>query len=301
MFNATFIEIAQFAMSVFAQRVLLLQGFSTRFVEEFTGSSQLDVPLVSAGAEPTDKGDKDFDDATIIDETNHGTVSVLIDQHKVNGIAFSMEDLRGVSKGYINEVLKAKIALKMNGMADTVLQYVFGKVVAASFPGEFIVDPAAYTQKTVAIHAAELRELNFPLPGTIGILGKEYYTALISDPTVSNGVQAGLISFTNNGATMTNKDALPLSQARLPAGISGFYAARDALAVGMQPQITLPDGMSLPPGVELETIVDPDSGVVMNAYKWFNPNSGKWIINFICNFGAKACNPAALQRLKIPA
>ncbi len=130
--------------------------------------------------------------------------------------------------------------------------------------------------------------VNFPtLTGGTGLTAATNYYYVVSVPTSKK-----LTVSSSRGGTKVNVtvDATDGTIKRAE-NIIGFFGAREAIAIktGLPTDsVEAAQALGIPVPVSAETITDPDSGLSMVAYKWFEPGVMDAYVTLACLYGATA-------------
>lgn len=295
-----FTNIAQSSMAVLSKRLMPLNIFTTDLSPEMQQGNAVTTRIVPASATPVDRSAIAWNDATIVGDITTTSVTCTLDQDMATGYQVTDDEVILEKQGVIAGVKSRVAELKVNALADQMLTYVYGKILAASFTNTALTagDAVAFDYDNVVDHMTTLTSAHFPIDQTAYVLNPSYIGALLKDARVSNMDSSGLPAIAQGAGALKSLAGMPLYQAvTLPSNsqnLVGFACQPDAIAVAMR---TKPVSQA-PVGTEfVEVVTDPQTGASMTMYAFRDSTKRAWNITFNCWYGAVKANQAKLYRI----
>lgn len=153
---------------------------------------------------------------------------------------------------------------------------------AAAVTGE--ADDETFTQAAHGYAVGDRVYLTVTTGGT-GLTSGYYFVKTV--PTANTFT----LSTTVGGATAAFSADLTAGTCGLAENITGFFATREAIAIKTALPIDSLEyaaQLGIPVPASSEIVFDPDSGLSMLAYKWFEPGTMNAYITLTCLYGAVA-------------
>lgn len=301
-FDMAFTNIARRGISTFAQPVINLGVFSTDFSDEIQNGTTVETRVVPASGEPVNSS-VGYDHATVAAGETMAKKSIILTEEKVVGFDITDDEILKNSGEGLTDAMARIIDLKVNKLAYNLVQFAYGKILAASYTNSITVgDKAAFDSDDVVDIATALKETyNFPIHMTNMVLNSGYAGALAKDPAVKSMEKSGLPVLTGGVPAIARLSGMAIYEGvGLPhnsQNLVGFACTPDAMAVAMRGKpASAFEGTAVPERIEV--MKDPASGIVLTAYAFRISGLRKWRYTFEYWAGALATYTGSLVRLK---
>jgi hypothetical protein len=298
----SFVNIAQRGLAVFNKRLLGLNIFTRDFSGDVLQGTQVSTRIVPASSAPVAKGTLAYNDATIIPGETTTEVKVTLNRRYVSGFELTDDEMIQIGAGVMADTRDKVIEKKVNACADELLTYVFGLIVAASYPTALsAVAAAALDNDDVIDWRTALVKAHFPIPDTALVLNPDFIGALLKDVKISNLSASGLSAVVDGAGAIVRLGGMALHEAATlgtnSEKLAGFACTPDCLAIAMR-------GLRAPaqtvPTEYIEVLTDPQTGVTITYYAYRDSNYRRWVHTFETYYGAAKANTAALHRIVTP-
>lgn len=290
-------NIANTALEVFVKRLANIRIFTTDFSAESFNGTSVSTRIVPAGNAPAAKSTTSY--VALAGDTTTTNVTVNLNQHKVNGYTITLKEAASMGAGVLSDLEMRLIRQNANKMADDVLAYAFALITAGNFANAHsAVAAAAFDYEDVIDFRTTLAAANYPIMDTVMCLSSGHLGALMKDQPISAQYSSGLSTIVDGAGAIMRLGGMQVMEAvTLPTtgNLAGFTCTPSAIAIAMRPPN--PANADLPPGVTIDTIADPATGLSLSVYRHFDNTQKQWVTNFEAWYGASVGVAAHLYRI----
>jgi len=304
----TFVNIARKGLSVFKERLIPVNMFTTDFSPDVASQgTQVRTRLVPASTAAADlTGTYSGSRYSAAQDTETTAKTITLNQQPIVGFNLTDEEAGEIGSGVWDDTKNRIITTKVNALGDFVLDYLFNLITASNYSNVAFTGAASTFDLDDVVDIGDtLADANWPV-GSLPIfmaLKSTYFGAVKKDSAVQDLSASGIPVVMKGSPAVRQIDDFTAVRAPTlpPAGgtpasenLTGFVARPECMIMAMRMvQSQAPEKL-----VAFEAMVDPDTGISLVYRAAYDPDTGKLYHTFETLFGASVGYDTALQRIR---
>lgn len=298
-----FTNIAQRGISTFGKPTQGVGMFTTDYSADIFDGTSVDVRVVPLPGAPVDSS-VGYDHDSVAPGAAVPKINVPLSIEKVLGFDISDDELLKNSGAAMTDTIMRLTDGCVNGLAYYWNQFVYGKILAASYANSInIGEKAAFdSDNGIDIVQALKETYNFPVDANT-VFNSGYIGSLLKDPAIKNQEKSNLPTLINGAKALGTLAGMSVFEAvGLPENgqkLVGFGCAPSAMAVAMRGKGESQIG-SAGQVERIEIMEDPITKAILTAYMFRISGKRKWRMTFELWGGAVATYTGALVRFVKP-
>ena len=288
-------QIAQDSLDFLGHKFMPLRAFARNFSTDIAIQGESVTTRIVSGYTA-----QDLSSGYASAAQNSTSTSVKVDLDQFKGVPIEFTDLEVTKAGDLAWLRNQFVAPVLDAVCDDIMQYLFGLCLTANFTNETDTTPALFDSDELADIGGALTTLKVPYSERSAILLPTFYTNLIKDAVIEDASASGSTDAIIEGKFKRARGFDLYEYASVPdlgaENLRGVLLHPSALAMAAR-TIADPTDEYLGAPLEVENVIEPNTGLPLQYRYWYSPDTGKAYFSVGLLYGASVGQANSMHRI----